>query len=108
MQSLKILHGTDVMLKLDPGRWKQVASVAERWTQEKKFPAITFITGTIDEVHGLVSFGSQTIDGKTPLVKNPIYLIASITKPVVAMAGLQVIERGLMRLSDRVADFLPE
>lgn len=96
------------MPKLDPVRWKEVAALAERWVAEKKFPALTFATGTVDQLHGPVSFGSQTVDGKMPLVENPIYLIASITKPVVAMAALQLVERGLLRLPDRVTEYLPE
>src|SRR6478609_2594440 len=96
------------MPKLDPVRWKQAAALAERWVAEKKFPAVTFVTGTVDEVHGPVSCGTQTVDGKTPLVENPIYLIASITKPVVAMAALQLLERGLIRLPDRVVEYLPD
>lgn len=96
------------MRKLDPARWQQVATLAERFVAERKFPALTIVTGTSDEVHGPISFGSQTVDGKTPLVKNPIYLIASITKPVVAMAALQAVERGLIRLADRVVDYLPD
>lgn len=96
------------MPKLDPGRWKHAVSLAERWTIEKKFPAISFITGTASEVHGPASYGSQTIDGTAPLVPDPIFLIASITKPVVAMAGLLLVERGLITLSDRVTDYLPD
>lgn len=96
------------MRNLDSPRWKLAAVLAEQFVAEKKIPAITFVTGTADEVHGPVSFGSQTVDGATPLVENPIYLIASITKPVVAMAALQAMEQGCFRLADRVVDFLPE
>jgi len=96
------------MPTLDPVRWKHAATLAQRWTVEKKLPAITFLTGTKDAVHGPVSFGSHSVDGATPLVERPIYLIASITKPVVAMAALQLVERGQIRLSDRVTDYFPE
>lgn len=95
------------MPTLDPARFKHAATLVEKWVAEKKFPAITFVTGTAKDIHGPVSFGAQTVDGKTPLVDKPIYLIASITKPVVAMAALQLVERGQLRLSDRVTDFLP-
>jgi CubicO group peptidase (beta-lactamase class C family) len=96
------------MPTLDPVRWKQVAELAQRWTAEKKFPAVTFVTGTVDQLHGPVSFGTQTVDGQAPLVENPIYLIASITKPIVAMAALQLVEQGQLRLADRVVEYIPE
>jgi CubicO group peptidase (beta-lactamase class C family) len=95
------------MPTLDQARFQQVATLAKQMVAEKKLPAITFVTGTAKEIHGPVSCGSQSIDGKTPLVDKPIYLIASITKPVVAMAALHLVERGQLRLSDRVTDYLP-
>lgn len=103
-----MISGDSAMPKFDPVRWKHATVLAQRWTDEKKIPAISFLTGTGNEIHGPVSFGSQTIDGKTPLVPDPIYLIASITKPIVAMAGLMLVERGLITLSDRVTDYLPD
>jgi CubicO group peptidase (beta-lactamase class C family) len=37
-----------------------------------------------------------------------IFLIASITKPIVAMGAMLLVERGQLALNDRVADYLPE
>jgi CubicO group peptidase (beta-lactamase class C family) len=95
-------------MHLDQARFQHAATLAQRWTSEGKFPAIRFLIGDADELHGPVSFGSQTLDGKTPLVPDPIFLIASITKPIVAMAGLLLVERGQITLSDRVTDYLPD
>ncbi len=96
------------MLRLDASRWKQATTLAETWTADATIPAITFITGTKDEIHGPVSRGSHAVGARVPLVDRPIYLIASITKPVVVMAALQLVERGELRLSNRVTDFFPE
>ncbi len=37
-----------------------------------------------------------------------MFLVASLTKPVVAMAALLLVERGQISLSDRVVDLIPE
>lgn len=37
-----------------------------------------------------------------------IFLVASVTKPVVATALMLLVERGKLMISDRVADYLPE
>jgi CubicO group peptidase (beta-lactamase class C family) len=42
------------------------------------------------------------------LPHDSIFLIASITKPIVAMGAMLLIERGQLTLNDRVADYLPE
>ncbi len=92
---------------LNQQRWQTALDLAQSWVESGKVPAITVITGTRDRVHGPVSFGSMQVDGFQPLPVRPIYLIASITKPIVALGALRLIEQGRLTLSDRVVDFLP-
>ena len=42
------------------------------------------------------------------LAPEPRFLVASLTKPVVAIAAMLLIERGTLGLDDRVVEFLPE
>ena len=42
-----------------------------------------------------------------PLGTGAVFLVASLTKPVVAMAAMLLVERGLLTLADRVGDYLP-
>ncbi len=95
------------MPTLDPVRWKSAGELADSLAKSRTLPAVTLITGNATETYGPLSFGSLTVDGATPLAQEPIYLIASITKPIVATAALMLLERGLITLSDRVADHLP-
>ena len=44
----------------------------------------------------------------TPVVRDSIFRIASMTKPIVAVAALLLIEEGRVRLQDPVDDLLPE
>lgn len=92
---------------LDEPRWQIAIDLAQGWVASGKVPAITVVTGTRDRLYGPVSFGSLTVDEHRPLPATPIYLIASITKPIVALGALRLIEQGRLSLSDRVAEFLP-
>lgn len=96
------------MLTLDPARWQTAVDLAAKWAAEGKVPAITFATGTKDRVHGPASFGSLAVGKQQPLPPSPIYLIASITKPIVVMGFLKLVERGLATLGDRVTEYLPD
>ena len=96
------------MLTLDRTRWQTAVDLAHNWADDGRVPAITLATGTKDRVHGPVSFGSLKVDGSQPLPERPIYLIASITKPIVAMGFLKLVERGLVTLGDRVSEYLPD
>lgn len=91
---------------LDTQRWQTALELAQEWVTSEKVPAITIITGTRDRIHGPVSIGSLTVGECRPLPIRPIYLVASITKPLVALGALRLIEQGRLTLSDRVADFV--
>jgi CubicO group peptidase (beta-lactamase class C family) len=43
-----------------------------------------------------------------PLRRETVFLVASVTKPVVCTAVMRLVERGLVRLDDPVARFVPE
>lgn len=53
-------------------------------------------------------FGNISADSNSPVTENTIFRLASMTKPITAVATLILIERGLLSLSDKVADYLPE
>jgi CubicO group peptidase (beta-lactamase class C family) len=96
------------MLTLDPARWQTAVGLTAALAADDKVPAITFATGTKNRVHGPVSFGVATLADKQPLPDRPIYLVASLTKPIVAMGFLRLVERGLITLGDRVSSYLPD
>jgi len=54
------------------------------------------------------SLGVQTPGQSTPLLENAVFRIASMTKPVTAVAVLLQAQRGKLKLDDLVAQYLPE
>jgi len=53
-------------------------------------------------------YGYQTLEGREPLREDAIYRIASMTKPIIAVAMLQLFEEGKWQLDDPVTKFIPE
>ncbi len=53
-------------------------------------------------------FGTVSADSTQPVTENTIFRMASMTKPITAVAILILVERGLISLDDKVSDFLPE
>ena len=49
---------------------------------------------------------NNLIDNRS-LEKNSIYFIQSMTKPIMSVAIMQLVEQGLLSLNDKVADFIP-
>jgi CubicO group peptidase (beta-lactamase class C family) len=53
-------------------------------------------------------YGFQSLDSKEPLLEDAIYRIASMTKPIIAVAMLLLYEEGKWQLDDHVTKFIPE
>jgi N-acyl-D-amino-acid deacylase len=51
-------------------------------------------------------FGFANRDARDPVSPNALFRIASVTKPLTAVAILQLVERGKLKLDDRVAEVL--
>ena len=52
--------------------------------------------------------GYQNLEEKTPLKKNSLYYIQSMTKPIISLAIMQLVDQGLIALDDPVAKYIPE
>ena len=72
------------------------------------------ISGAVTMVsrHGRVAHfeaqGLMDIDAKTPMRKDAIFRMASMSKPVTGVAILMLMEEGKLRISDPVSQFIPE
>src|ERR1700761_4096130 len=53
-------------------------------------------------------YGYQSLGASEPLREDAIYRIASMTKPIIAVAMLLLYEQGKWQLDDPVTDFIPE
>jgi CubicO group peptidase (beta-lactamase class C family) len=58
-------------------------------------------------VHGDV-LGWQDVEAKTPMRRDTLFRIASMSKPITSVAALMLIEEGKLRLNDPVDRWLPE
>ena len=53
-------------------------------------------------------YGSTSLHSREPVTNKTIFRLASMTKPITAIAALILVDRGLLSLSDKVVDYLPE
>jgi CubicO group peptidase (beta-lactamase class C family) len=69
--------------------------------------AVTLVARRGRIVH-LEAHGLMDLESKRPMTTGAIFRLASMTKPVTAVAVLMLVEEGKIRLSDPVSRFLPE
>ena len=93
---------------LSAERLKRIGELMQRHIAAKMFPgAVTLVArnGRIAhfDVHGLMDLETQK-----PMQKDAIFRIMSMTKPVVGVAILMLVEEGKIRLADPASKFIPE
>ncbi|WP_339911856.1 serine hydrolase domain-containing protein [Symmachiella dynata] len=94
---------------LDPARWQHALGLVRSWTETDHVPAAGVMLLRNGKTTGPHLFGRQMCDADSPPIReDAIFLIASITKPIVGMAALLLVERGEFVLDDRVKNIVPE
>lgn len=93
---------------LIPDRWNRALALAQKLTQTL-LPGLAFQVSVRGKTSGEYQFGRQAPSPTAPPLRpESIFLSASLTKPIVAMATLLLVERGEIALSDSIADYLPQ
>lgn len=93
---------------LIPDRWNRVLSLAQEMTNTQ-FTGLAFQVLVRGKTIGEVQFGHQTPGTDAPPLRpDSIFLSASITKPIVGMAAMLLVERGEISLGDHVSEYIPQ
>ncbi len=70
-------------------------------------PGLVTLVSRRGEVH-VGAIGTMTVGGNAPMRRDTIFRIASVTKPVTAVAAMILVEEAKLRLDDPVDRWLPE
>ncbi len=104
-------HATPRELGLDERRLQAAYARLAEWTtgEEPVWPAAAVLIGREGRTLPPHFAGRQgTESAAPPLRRDGLFLLASITKPLTYLAGLMLVERGLLNLSDLVTRYIPE
>jgi CubicO group peptidase (beta-lactamase class C family) len=96
----------DVGLSTD--RLKRVAELVQRHITAGSFSGAVTLVARNGRIAYHEAQGVMDLDTKKPMVKDGIFRIMSMTKPVVGVAILMMMEEGKVRLQDPVSKFIPE
>lgn len=107
MTSLPIVKPEEI--KLDNERLQQAGSLLKKWTAAGSVPGAAIVVGR----HGMMVepqfFGKQGPEKNAEDIRSDgMFLLASITKPIVYMSALRLVERGELVLSLPVTHYIPD
>src|SRR6266508_5128207 len=95
------------MSGFDPGRLRRLGDVMRAHVDEDRVGGVAWLAARGDDTEVGVS-GSLTRGEPEPVSRRSIFRIASMTKPIVAVGALLLVEECLLRLEDPVDELLPE
>ena len=93
---------------LSSERLQRINEVVQRYIDAKEIAGGVTVVTRRGKVAHFEAHGMMDLESKTPMRKDGIFRIASMTKPVTGVAILMLVEEGKVRLSDPVSRFIPE
>ena len=89
-------------------RLERVGDVARKYVDSGFIPGIITAVVRDGKIVYLEAFGNKGVDDPRPLELDDLFRIYSMSKPVTAVAAMQLYEQGKFQLSDPVSKFVPE
>jgi CubicO group peptidase (beta-lactamase class C family) len=88
-------------------RLRRMHAVMSGYVERGEVPGIVTLVARRGEVH-VDAVGTKAQGGSEQMTRDTIFRIASLTKPVTAVAALMLVEESKLRLDDPVDALLPE
>ncbi len=101
-------HARPVDVGLCPDRTQRLMDVLRREVDSGRLPGAVAMVARQGQIALFEAVGQQDPAKGTPMQTNSIFRIYSMTKPVVSVAVMMLVERGQLLLSDPISRWLPE
>src|SRR5581483_6318443 len=92
---------------LSRSRLERMHQVLSGYLQRQEIPGLVALVSHHDDVH-VEALGSLAFGDPTPMQRDTIFRIASITKLITAVAAMILVEECKIRLDDSIEPWLPE
>ncbi|GAA4041451.1 serine hydrolase domain-containing protein [Parerythrobacter jejuensis] len=99
--------GRAALAQVKPGPWENVAAAVEDYVSNGKVANMLASFGWGQAEPSAIAKGTLAVDGSTAVDMDSLYRIYSMTKPITGMAAMMLIDDGLMRLDQPIAEILP-
>lgn len=96
-------------LGLSPRRWERALGLAEELCATDQVPALSFQVQREGMTTGVYSYGRRLLNSPAETIdESTLFLVASLTKPMLAMAVMLLVEEGKLGLNQRVVELIEE
>jgi CubicO group peptidase (beta-lactamase class C family) len=88
-------------------RLKRLSDRIEEGVKNNELPGAVVLIARNGKLVMFDSFGFRDKDAKVPMTNDTIFRIASMTKPIVSVATMMLMEEGKLTLADPVSRYIP-
>ncbi len=92
---------------LSKSRLKRMHQVLSGYVERKEMPGLVALVSHRDDVH-VETLGTMSVGQPAPMQRDTIFRIASLTKPITAVAAMILVEECKLRLDESIEPWLPE
>ena len=107
-QTPPLPHAQPEQIGLSPVRLQKMSDAFKREVDKGTVPGMTVMVVRRGQIGHFEAIGRQGPVATAPMAHNTIFRIFSMTKPIVSVGIMMLIEEGHFLLSDPVAKFIPE
>jgi len=90
-----------------PDKLSELSQLMHGYVERGEVSGLVMALCHAGEIH-IEPMGNQDLESQVPMLRETIFRIASMTKPIVAVAAMILVERGIINLDDGVSRWLPE
>ncbi len=92
-------------ISIDPTRLQRAVAVAEDAVHNGSYPSAVL---AVANANTTILTHTVAHPERAPVREDGIFLLASITKPIIATAIMRLVEQGRLLLSDPIVEYIPE
>ena len=94
-------------LGFGPERLSLLTAKLQKWVDRGTIPGAVVAVGRRNKLAMLSAVGFRDREERAEMAPNTIFRIASLTKPIISLAAMVLVEEGRLRLWDPVSLYLP-
>src|SRR3954454_5682559 len=95
-------------LGLSPTRLARMSDAFKREIDKGTIPGVTVMVARRGQIGWVEALGPQNPAQSAPMTRDSIFRIYSMTKPIVSVGIMQLVEDGFLLLSDPLPKYIPE
>ena len=96
------------LLGLSPIRLQRMSDAFKRDIDKGTIPGVTMMVARRGQIGWFEALGRQSPEAAAPMAHNTLFRVFSMTKPIVSVGIMMLLEDGHFLLNDPVAKYIPE